>query len=152
MSNSSPKSVTPLVLEPGPSRRVRWITSAGFLLALLSLSVLPQPLPLLVSAMLVLAGAFAYAWRHHPALSGAAVSVRLDSDGHWHWQRGEQSVRVELCGDSYHVPFLVILNFTPQGRRRPRRTLLLTTDNIDAENFRRLRVHLKWQEGKNQES
>ena len=70
MSNSLPKSVTPLVLEPGPSRRVRVITLAGFLLALLSAAALPLPLPLLLPGLLFLVAAFAYAWRHHHALSG----------------------------------------------------------------------------------
>lgn len=145
MSNSSPKSVTPLVLEPGPSRRVRLITLAGFLLALFSLAALPLPLSLRVPGLLFLVAAFAYAWRHHHALSGHAVTVRLDSDGNWHWQQGEESEPVQLLGDSYHVPFLVILNFKPEGKRRSIRSLLLATDNIHADTFRRLRVHLKWQ-------
>jgi hypothetical protein len=149
MTNSSPKSVTPLVLEPGPSRRVRLITLAGFLLALLSVAALPLPLSLLVPGLLFLVAAFAHAWRHHHALSGHPVTVRLDSDGNWHWQQGEASEPVQLLGDSYHVPFLVILNFKPQGRPRPVRSLLLTTDNIHADTFRRLRVHLKWQAGLN---
>ena len=147
MSNSLPKSVTPLVLEPGPSRRVRVITLAGFLLALLSAAALPLPLPLLLPGLLFLVAAFAYAWRHHHALSGHAVTVRLDSDGNWHWQQGEESEPVQLLGDSYHVPFLVILNFRTEGKRRPIRSLVLTTDNIHADTFRRLRVHLNWQAG-----
>lgn len=149
MSNSSPKSVTPLVLEPGPSRRVRLITLAGFLLALFSVAALPLPLPLLVPGLLFLVAAFAYAWRHHHALSGHAVTVRLDSDGNWHWQQGDKSEPVQLLGDSYHVPFLVILNFKREGKRRSIRSLLLATDNIHADIFRRVRVHLKWQAGVN---
>ena len=148
MSNSSPKSVTPLVLEPGPSRRVRLITLAGYLLALFSIAVLPLPLSLRLLTMVFLGSLFTYAWRSHHALNGHPVTVRLDSDGHWHWQQGEKSEPVELLGDSYHVPFLVILNFKPEGKRRTIRTLLVTTDNIHTDAFRRLRVHLKWQEGK----
>lgn len=147
MSNSSPKSVTPLVLEPGPSRRVRLVTLAGFLLALLSIAVLPLAWPLIVLGHLLLMAAFTYAWKNHHALSGHPVTVRLDSSGHWQWQQGELGEQVELLGDSFLVPFLVILNFRA-GSRRTIRTLLLTTDNIDADTFRRLRVHLNWQEGK----
>jgi len=152
MSNSSPKSVTPLILEPGHSRRVRVVTLTGFLLALFSVAVLPLPQLLLIPGMLLLVGAFTYAWRNHHALSGQDVTVRLDSDGNWHWQHGEQSECVELLGDSYHVPFMVILNFKTEGKRGQRRTLFLTTDNIEPDTFRRLRVHLNWQEGKRNQS
>ena len=152
MSNSSPKSVTPLVLEPGPSRRVRFITLTGFFLAYVSVGALSLPPVVIIAAMITLVVAFTYAWKHHHALNGHAVTVRLDSDGNWHWLQGEQSDRVELLGDSYHIPFLVILNFKPEGKRRPGRSLLLTTDNIDPDIFRRLRVHLHWQEGKSTKS
>lgn len=147
MSNSSPKSVTPLILEPGSSRRVRLITLAGFLLALFSIAVLPLPLPWVVLATALLMTLFAYTWRSHHALNGHPVTVRLDSAGRWHWQRGEESEPVELLGDSYHVPFLVILNFKTTDRHRSIRSLLLTSDNIHIDTFRRLRVHLNWQEG-----
>lgn len=146
MSNSSPRSVAPLVLEPGPSRRVRLITLGGFLLTLLSVALLPLPLSLLAAGELLLLGAFVFAWQRHPALSGQAVTLSLDSDGQWLWQQGARCEQVELLGDSYLAPFLVILNFRPQGSRRPLRTILLTSDNIDADLLRRLRVHLKWQE------
>ena len=148
MSNSSPKSVTPLVLEPGPSRRVRLITLAGFLLALCSIAVLPLPLPFRLSAMVLLGSLFAYAWRSHHALNGHPVTVRLDSAGQWHWHQDDKSEPVELLGDSYHVPFLIILNFSADGTNAPIRSLLLMTENIHADTFRRLRVHLNWQVGK----
>jgi hypothetical protein len=128
---------------------VRLITLAGFLLALFSVAALPLPLSLLAPALLFLVAAFAYAWRHHHAISGHSVTVRLDSGGRWHWQQGDKSEPVELLGDSYHAPFLVILNFKREGRSRSIRSLLLTTDNIPADIFRQLRVHLKWQAGIN---
>lgn len=152
MSNSSPRSVTPLVLEPTASRRVRLITLCGLLLAELSVALLPLPLPGLLVALVVLSAIFAYGWRHHPALSGAAVRVSLDSDGRWHWGEGEQREPVTLLGDSYHLPYLAILNFRTEERWAPVKTMLLTTDNIDADIFRRLRVHLNWQEGKSTQS
>ncbi|HEY0720520.1 MAG TPA: protein YgfX [Gammaproteobacteria bacterium] len=148
MSNSSAKSVTPLVLEPGASLRVRLVTLAGALPALFAVAVVPLPLPLRIVALLLFVAAFVFGWRQHHALSGKPVTVRLDSAGNWQWQEQEFAENVELLGDSYHLPFLVILNFIPQGKRRPLRTLLLTIDNIDVETLRRLRVHLKWQEDK----
>lgn len=152
MSNSSPKSVTPLVLEPGPSRWVRLLSVAGALLALAAFGVLGWSLPLLLPGMLLFTAAFIYTWKQHHVLNGHAVTVRLDNAGNWHWQQGEQSECVDLLDDSYHVPFLVILNFRPHGKRRPLRTLLLTTDNIHADTLRRLRIHLKWQENNSDRS
>lgn len=152
MSNSSPKSVTPLVLEPGPSRWVRLLSAAGALLALAALSALGLSVSLLIPGMLLFTAAFISAWKRHHVLNGHVVTVRLDNDGNWHWQQGEQSECVDLLGDSYHVPFLVILNFSPHGKRRPLRTLLLTTDNIGADTLRRLRIHLKWQEDNSDKS
>lgn len=146
MSNLSSKSITPLILEPGPSLRVRVITLCGFLLALASIFILPFPSVIIIAAIIIFIPVFTFAWRHHPVLSGEAVTVHLDSDGHWHWQQGEKRERVELLGDSYHVSFLVILNFSLQGKGRRISSLLLTRDNIDADTFRRLRAHLNWQE------
>lgn len=145
MSDSSPKSVAPLVLEPGPSRRVRLVTLAAFSLAIIAFAVLPLPMLLFVPGFVLLIVAFSYTWHRHHALSGHPITVRLDSEGSWHWQQGDASESVELLPDSYHMSFLTILNFRPAGKQRPLRTLLLTTDNIDADTFRRLRVHLNWQ-------
>ncbi len=148
VSNPAAKSITPLLLEPGPSRHIRLITLTGLLLALGSLAVVPLSLPVIMAAVLLLGFAAIYAWHHHHALAGKAVSVRLDSKGNWQWQERGNVEKVELLGDSLHVPFLVILNFKPEGRRRSVRSLLLTRDNIEPDTLRRLRVHLNWQQDK----
>lgn len=120
---------------------------AGLLLAVFSLLVLPLPFPVLIVCLMLLIATYTYAWRHHHALNGHTVKVRLDSEGNWHWQQGGKSERVELHGDSYHATFLVILNFKRAEKPSQSKTLLLTTDNINLDIFRRLRAHLKWQEG-----
>lgn len=145
MPNSLSGSVAPLVLEPGPSRWVRGVTLGGFLLALISIAVLPFPVLHKAIVLMLLAVMMSVAWRQHHALSGKPVTVRLDSDGRWYWQDGEQNEPLLLLDDSYHMPFLVILNFRPEAGPRPICSLLLTTDNIDTDTLRRLRVFLHWQ-------
>lgn len=120
---------------------------AGLLLAVFSLVALPLPLPVLTACLMLLIATFTYVWRHHHALNGHNIKVRLDSEGNWHWQQGESNEPVELLGDSYHATFLVILNFKLAEKPSQVKTLLLTTDNINLDIFRRLRAHLKWQEG-----
>jgi len=62
-------------------------------------------------------------------------------DGEWLLTRNKQQVVVKLASDSLVTPFLTLLNFkTAEGRKFP---LIIFKDNIDSEDFRRLRVRLK---------
>lgn len=153
MTNLQRKSTTPLVIQSGRSRYVRLFTLAGFLLVMVALAMLELSLPMFGAGVLLLSVFLVYIWRHHYALNGHPVVVRLDSDGRWYWQQGlQKSESVELLGDSYNFSFLVILIFRVVAQRRRIKTLLLTTDNIDPDTFRRLRLHLKWQERANMQS
>lgn len=143
MSNSSAASVTPLLIEPGPSRRVRLAAAMALLLALLAIMALPLPLPLLIPCELLLLANAARTWQRHHALNGNRVAVRLDSSGEWYWQEHGKETPVALLDDSFLSPLLTILNFKTEERWAPVRSLLLTGDNIDRELFRRLRVRLK---------
>lgn len=58
---------------------------------------------------------------------------RLDGE----WEHGV------LLGSSFVSPSLVILNLKPEARMRLRHVVLLS-DSLDREDFRRLRVLLKW--------
>lgn len=52
-------------------------------------------------------------------------------------------VEGRLREGSFVAPWLVSVRWRPEGRRRDR-TLLVAPDMLDAEDFRRLRVLLKW--------
>jgi toxin CptA len=48
-----------------------------------------------------------------------------------------------LSGDSFVTDWLTILVLAQEGRRRARH-VVITPDNVDAGDFRRLRVWLRW--------
>jgi toxin CptA len=83
-------------------------------------------------------------WRHALLRSrGSLVTVEIRNrseaavkrkDGEWH--------DAEILGTSSVTPWLTVLNLAGPGRRR--RHVLLVPDNIDSQDFRELRVLLRW--------
>jgi toxin CptA len=57
--------------------------------------------------------------------------------------RGGEWVECELLGSSYVSPSMTVVNLRPGGRSRHRRVILVP-DNVDARDFRRLRMWLRW--------
>jgi toxin CptA len=64
---------------------------------------------------------------------GGRVSFRT-RQGEWR--------ECELLGSSYVSPYLTILNLEPPGARV--RHAVLVPDNVEAQDFRRLRTWLRW--------
>lgn len=54
-----------------------------------------------------------------------------------------EPVKCELMKSTFVSPWLTVINLRPNGRRLATH-VLLTWDNVDAEDFRRLRIWLKW--------
>ena len=71
--------------------------------------------------------------------SDDALAVQLRRGG---WRE------CEVLGSTYVVSFLVILNVRESVSRKARRIVILP-DSIDPENFRQLRVWLRWKAGAN---
>ncbi len=111
--------------------------------AFLLLPLLPLPSGAgVVVGGLVLFSLIRY-WRRHlsPSGEGAVLAVEWGGDEDWTLieSRG-RAVPATLCGPSFVHPRLIILNFrTPGGKRR---SLCLTTDRVDPEQLRRLRMRL----------
>ena len=76
----------------------------------------------------------------------AIVALELRDDGVSFHTRGGDWVDCELLGSSYVSPRLTIVNLRPRGRRRTRRVILVP-DNVDARDFRRLRMWLRGKRG-----
>jgi toxin CptA len=75
--------------------------------------------------------------------SGGGISFRT-RDGNW--------VESELSDSSYVSPALTIVTLKPRGKGRTRRAILLP-DSVDARDFRRLRMWMRWKtEGTEPES
>ena len=84
-------------------------------------------------------------WRH-ALLRGSHSSVEIeianrgagavrDRNGEWH--------EVDILGTSYVTPWLTVLNVRLRLSGRPRH-ILLVPDSIGADDFRHVRVLLKW--------
>lgn len=132
----------------------------AFLLGLLSFPVLlvlwqmALPAWLMIGLMLVVAGWAGYylALDANLRLPHACVAFRLEEAGEIMLiLRNGLHVPCKLRPDSLVTPYLVILNASMSGQRGER-SVLIAPDSMNAENFRRLRVALKWGEAATQEA
>lgn len=109
--------------------------------------VLLVPLPPAAKILLISVVTCVAAW--HTAdlllqLPGSLVSLELNGKGELHVMRKDgKTHRVEVSPESFVAPYLTILNLRISGKILHRH-LLVTTDRVDAEAFRQLRVWLRW--------
>jgi toxin CptA len=103
-------------------------------------------------------GAFiaAVAWSLNRCLSevallrapGAIVAVNVTPDGRVFCRTpGGEWLDCKLLPSSFVSHSLTILNLRVRGNRRARH-VVLCRDNVDAEDFRRLRIWLRWAAGR----
>lgn len=78
----------------------------------------------------------------HAAHSIVALEIRDDGGVAFQTRRGEW-LDCEVLDSSYVSPRLTIVNLRPRLRWGTRR-LILVPDNVDARDFRRLRMWLRW--------
>lgn len=78
--------------------------------------------------------------------AGSAVAIEISSDNKLSVQTrcGEWS-ECEVLGSTYVMPYLTVLNLRQSDSRATRRIVILR-DSIDAEDFRKLRVWLRWKD------
>lgn len=129
----------------GPSRRLALILGGAHLGVLAVLAVLPIALWMQVcgAALLLLSAVLTIA--HHALRRGGAVTALEFSD--------REQVRVQMHDAAWHAgrvlgtstvgTMLTVLNIRLDVRRWPVHVLILG-DSMDAEDYRRLRVWLRW--------
>jgi toxin CptA len=106
------------------------------------------PIPVLGKAVftLTIAVSLVYFMARDAALhaqhSIVALEVREGGGIACRTRRGEW-LECQLLGSSYVSPQMTVVNLRPRGWLRYRRVILVP-DNVDARDFRRLRVWLKW--------
>ncbi|WP_371257735.1 protein YgfX [Sulfuricella sp. T08] len=135
-----------LTITVGPSRRLAGLLVGmhGFSAAMFWLAPLPQWIVVLL--MPVFLGSAWHTLRRDSfrTLQNSLVALRLDTDcscefqtraGAWH--------EADLLGSSFVAPYLTVLNLKPESGRLVKHLVILP-DAIHAEDFRRLRVWLKW--------
>lgn len=115
-------------------------------LALCALMTLPWPLWLRLLAMSGLLCSLVYlswraAWLRMPA---SCVAVGLEGDEIELIARNGAVVSGIVQRDTLVTPHVIVLNILPQGARC-RRSVVIFGDAMEQEDFRALRVRLRWQ-------
>ena len=86
----------------------------------------------------------------HAAYSIVALELRAGREIACQTRRGEW-IDCELLGSSYVSPHMTVVNLRPRGWWLTRRVILVP-DNVDARDFRRLRMWLRWKGGEGHET
>ncbi|MGZ8242959.1 protein YgfX [Methylomagnum sp.] len=140
MPNSSAPSAAPLhlILKQSPTlNRFIFVVHglAGF-------AALANPLPVWIKASLFMAVALSlyFTYRNH-VLDPAVRELSLSPDGEWKVMCRSGTVFAQLADGSVVTRWLVILHLIPESGGKLAVPIL--RDSLDAESFRRLRVHLR---------
>lgn len=126
----------PLLIAPAPSCRLRVATLALHALAVLALAWADLPLPVLIGggAALLISAA-----RHRRA--PPVRMLRCGRDGALHVRDGDDWQPLTLLPSTTVLPALTVLHVR-DGRRR--RAIVILADSLPPEDFRQLRVWLRW--------
>ncbi len=118
------------------------VTHAVVMTALL---FLPFPNLALILLLIVLSWSMAYYVLRDARLKldSACVALRLEDDRIALTGPNGGETTGRLLRSSVVMPHLVVLNIALHGQRR-KRNVVLVSDSMEAESFRRLRVALKW--------
>lgn len=127
-----------LLLDLQPSRYQSLLNAVIHLFA--GVGVLLLDLPALWCAGLLAAIVADYAVTGR---MGWAGTLRCGADGHFEVQAGDEWLDAELSPETVVWPWLVVLHYRLAGAHRPVARVILP-DSLDEEDFRRLRVWLKW--------
>lgn len=129
-----------------PSVLIALAVSAVHLAAIGVLWGVPIPLLVKVTLTFVIACSLVFFMARDATLHAASsiVALELLEDGAIVCQtrRGDW-LDCDLLGSSYVSPSMTVVNLRPRGSWRTRRVILVP-DNIDARDFRRLRIWLRW--------
>jgi toxin CptA len=129
-----------------PSRILAAILVIAHGAALAVIALVSVPLWLKVIAIAALAVSLVFEIRQTVLLRApdAVVALEIASDDALSIQtrRGDW-IECEVLGSTYVTYFLAIVNLKDQGSGRVKRAVILP-DSIDAEDFRKLRVWLRW--------
>jgi toxin CptA len=109
------------------------------------------PIPVTVQAALTLAVAVSLVYylardaTLHAAHSIVMLELRAGGEIACRTRRGAW-LDCELLGATFVSPRLTVVNLRPRGKWLARRVILVP-DNVDARDFRRLRMWLRWKSG-----
>jgi toxin CptA len=132
-----------------PSLLIAVAVGAVHLSAAVLLWILPLPVVAQAPITLAIAMSLVYFMARDAVLHApqSIISIELGEGGKIACQtRSGVWLDCELLGSSYVSPQLTVINLRPCGWRRSR-SVILVPDNVDARDFRRLRMWLRWKGG-----
>jgi toxin CptA len=129
----------PLRITPNPSGTLRFLVGAGHGLAMLAVALTDISWIWTVPLAFAILASVRYEVRRMVSAEPWTL-LHVEGQG-WSIARpGGEPEGLTLSGSSVATPWVVVLHGRT-GRRR--RDLLVTRDSLDAESFRRLRLHLR---------
>jgi hypothetical protein len=158
LANYTPKlAVTDLVWLPlKPSYFLAWSLGCLGIFASICVLFIPNHSLLIVMMVLCIVSSSIYAILHHALLKLPWSLVCLSCNQHGQWQvlnlQGK-TMQVTIHASSFVSSYFTVVNMTGvnmtvvnmyEARHKKMFTMLVFPHRVDAEAFRRLRVHLRW--------
>ncbi len=135
-----------LAIYPKPSFRLAIILISLHLMAIFSIYLLPLSEELKTLGVAALIISLIYYLRMNVLLTGAnAIKILVLSDEapcQLTLRSGESCI-CSVLEDSFVAPFLTVVNLKLEGKFLPQ-SLVIVVDSLDVEEFRQLRVWLRW--------
>jgi toxin CptA len=126
-------------IELKPSRRLGLLLAGMATLALAAVWLAGLPMPARMALGLATLGLTGWGWRR----ASRRECLRIAADGALQARDEARAWRdVEVLGDSFVSPLLIVLRYRLAGG--PVRALTLLPDSADADSLRRLRASLRW--------
>jgi toxin CptA len=131
-----------------PSMQLAVALVAVHLGAAALLWIVPLALPAQALLTLALAASLAYLLARDALLRAprSIVALEIRDEAVSLQVRNGEWMEGEVLGSSYVSPLLTVVNFRPRERWRVRH-LILVPDNAHPDDFRRLRIWLRWKRG-----
>ena len=140
-------SAVTLTLRLRPSPFLALLLVLGHLLALFALVVSLDGLPLALASAGAMLSAALSAAEAMQLRRDSPIEIDLKSDGRASWRdRRGRWHDGELATGGYASPWLILVPLAGQGWRR--KWIVVAADAASAEDRRRLRVWMRWRQGK----
>jgi len=128
----------PLVVTIGNSQQLRLFVTTSHVCCAVAIYLAALPPLLQWAGMVLLICSLIYYWRQ-----AESVRLRGDRDGNLEIWHDTQWQAVRLAGSSVVLPGCTVLRIASEHRWL-NRNLLVLPDSLPADDFRRLRVWLRW--------
>lgn len=141
-TSANPLFPFPLVVTVGASRQLRLLLAAFHIVGAAAIMLAALDPLLQWAGMVLVCCSLAYYLR--PVQN---VRLRADREGKLEIWQGEKWSEARLAGSSVVLPGCTVMRVGIENRRR-QHSLIVLPDSLPAEDYRRLRVWLRWRGSK----